>query len=62
MLHCLFGDVYMPHYFDTLPGLDQGWTHFSTLDVVLYQVLRVSEQYSVKKVSVTLSFYLQPRY
>jgi len=40
---------------------DQGWTQCSTLDVVLYQVLRVSEN-SVKKVSVTLLFYLQLRY
>jgi len=31
-------------YVRTLPGLDQGWTHCPTLDVVLYQVLRVSER------------------
>jgi len=34
----------MPKYFNTLPGLDQGWTQCPTLDVVLYQVLRISEQ------------------
>jgi len=35
----------MPQYFRTLPGLiGQGWTRCPTLDVVLYQVLRVSEQ------------------
>jgi len=35
----------MPQYFRTLPGLDQGWTQCPTRDVVvLYQVLRVSEQ------------------
>jgi len=35
----------MPQYFRTLPGLDQGWTKCPyTLDVVLYQVLRLSEQ------------------
>jgi len=34
----------MPQYFRTLPGLDQGWAQCPTLDVVLYQVLRVSEQ------------------
>ena len=28
----------------TLPGLDQGWTQCPTLNVVLYQVLPVSEQ------------------
>jgi len=33
----------MPQYFRTLPGLDQGWTQCPTLDVVLYQVLRISE-------------------
>jgi len=31
----------MPQYFRTLPG--QGWIHCPTLDVVLYQVLQVSE-------------------
>jgi len=41
---CLFEGVCMPQYLRTLPGLDQGWTQCSTLDVVLYQVLRVSEQ------------------
>jgi len=60
-LQCLFECVCMPQYFRTLPDLDQGWTQCSTLDVVLYQVLRVSEN-SVKKVSVTLLFYLQLRY
>jgi len=34
----------MPQYLRTLPGLDQSWTRCPTLDVVLYQVLRVSEQ------------------
>jgi len=34
----------MPQYFRTLPYLDQGWTQCSSLDVVLYQVLHVSEQ------------------
>jgi len=42
--------------------LDQGWTQCPTLDVVLYQVLRVSEQNSVRKVSATLLFYLQTCY
>jgi len=28
----------------TLPGLDHCWTQCPTLDVVLYQALRVSEQ------------------
>jgi len=32
----------MPQYIRTLPG--QGWAQCPTLDVVLYQVLRVSEQ------------------
>jgi len=40
-----FEGVCMPQYFRTLPGLDQGWTQCPALDVVLYQVLRVSEQY-----------------
>jgi len=40
-----FEGVCMPQYFRTPPGLDQGWTQCPTLDVVLYQVLRVSEQY-----------------
>jgi len=35
----------MPQYFRTLPDLDQGWTQCPSLDVVLYQVLWVSEQY-----------------
>ena len=39
-----FEGVCMPQYFRTLPGLVQGWTQCPTLDVVLYQVLRVSEQ------------------
>jgi len=43
-LHCLFEGVCMPQYFRTLPGLDQGWTQCPTLDVVLYQVLQVSEK------------------
>ena len=47
-LQCLFEGVCMPQYFCTLPGLDQGWTQGPTLDVVLYQVLWVSEQYSWK--------------
>jgi len=34
----------MPQYFRTLQDLNQGWTQCPTLDVVLYQVLRVSEQ------------------
>jgi len=34
----------MSQYFHPLPDLDQGWTQCPTLDVVLYQVLRVSEQ------------------
>jgi len=35
----------MPQYFRTLPGLTTaGLKQCSTLDVVLYQVLRVSEQ------------------
>jgi len=34
----------MPYYFRTLPGLDQGWIQCPTLDVVLYLVLRASEQ------------------
>ena len=36
-----FEGVCMPQYFRTLPG--QGWIHCPTLDVVLYQVLQVSE-------------------
>ena len=40
----VFEGLCMPQYFRTLPGLDQGWTQCPTLDVVLYQVLRVSEQ------------------
>jgi len=36
--------VCRPQYFCTLLGLDQGWTQCPTMDVVLYQVLRVSEQ------------------
>ena len=40
----LFEGVCMPQYFHTLPGLDQSWTQYLTMDVVLYQVLRVSEQ------------------
>jgi len=51
----------MPQCFYTLPGLDQGWTQCPTLDVVLYQVLRVANN-SVRKVSVTLLCYLQTRY
>ena len=39
-----FEGVCMPQYFRTLPGLDQDWTQCPTLDVVLYQVLRISEQ------------------
>jgi len=34
----------MPQYFRILPGLDQGWTQCPAPDVVLYQVVRVSEQ------------------
>jgi len=34
----------VPQRIRTLPGLDQGWTQCPTLDVVLYKVLRVSEQ------------------
>jgi len=56
-----FEGVGMPQYFCTLPGLDQGWTQCPTLDVVLYQVLRLVNN-SVRKVSVTLLFYLQTRY
>jgi len=51
----LFEGVSMPHYFRTIPGLDQGWTLCPNLDVALYQVLWVSE-------SVTLLFYLQTHY
>ena len=43
-LQSLFEGVCMPRYFRTLPGLDQGWTQCPTLNVVLYQLLRVSEQ------------------
>jgi len=39
-----FEGVCMPQYLRTLPGLDQDWTQCPTLDVVLYQVLPVSEQ------------------
>ena len=39
-----FEGVFMPQNFYTFPGLDQGWTQCRTLDVVLYQALRVSEQ------------------
>jgi len=41
---CIFSFevVCMPQNFRTLPG--QGWTQCPTVDVVLYQVLRVSEQ------------------
>jgi len=39
-----FEGMWMPQYFRTLPGPDQGWTQCPTLDVVLYEVLRVSEQ------------------
>ena len=43
-LECLFEGVWRPQCFRTLPGLDQGWTQCPyTLDLVLYQVLRVSE-------------------
>jgi len=38
-LHCFFR-AYACHN----TGLDQAWTQCPTLDVVLYQVLRVSEQ------------------
>jgi len=34
----------MPQRIRTSPGLDHCWTQRPTLDVVLYQVLRVSEQ------------------
>jgi len=51
----------MPQYFRILPGLDQGWTQCAAPDVVLYQVVRVANN-SVKKVPVTLLFYLQTRY
>jgi len=34
----------MPQHILTLPGIDQGWSQCPTRDVVLYQVLRVSEQ------------------
>jgi len=34
----------VPQYFRTLAGLVHGWTQCPTLDVVLYEVLRVSEQ------------------
>ena len=59
---CLVEGVCRSQYFRTFPGLDQGWIQCPTLDVVLFQVLRVSEQNSVRKVSVTLLFYLQTRY
>jgi len=39
-----FEGVCMPQCFRTLSGLDQGSTQCPTLDVVLHQVLRVSEQ------------------
>jgi len=51
----------MPRYFRTLPGLDQGWTQCSTLDVVFIKCNGLMNN-SVKKVSVTLLFYLQTRY
>jgi len=41
---CLFEGVCRPQYFRILPGLNQGWTQCPTMDVMLYQVLRVSEQ------------------
>jgi len=56
-LQCLFEGVSIPQCF-TLPGLDQGWTQCPALNVVLYQVVRVS----VKKVSVTLLFYFKTCY
>jgi len=34
----------MPQYFRILADLEQGWTYCLTLNVVLYQVLQVSEQ------------------
>jgi len=34
----------MPQHIPTLPGIDQVWNQCPTQDVVLYQVLRVSEQ------------------
>jgi len=34
----------MPQCFCTLPGLDQDWTQYPNVDVVLYQVSWVSEQ------------------
>jgi len=34
----------MPQYFNALLGLDQGRTQCPILDVVLYQLLSVSEQ------------------
>jgi len=34
----------MPQHFRTLPGIGQGWTQCPNLDVVLYQVLHVTEQ------------------
>jgi len=34
----------------TLHGLDQGWTQCTTLDEVLYQVLRISEKSSYESV------------
>jgi len=40
----VFEGVCMPQYFHTLPGLDQGWIQCPTLNVVSYQVLRVSKQ------------------
>jgi len=40
----VFEGVCMPQYFRTLSGLDQGWIQCPTLNVVLYQVLRVSKQ------------------
>jgi len=34
----------MTQYFRTLSGLEQAWTPCPNLDVVLYEVLLVSEQ------------------
>jgi len=42
--YCLFEGVCIPQHIPTLPGIDQVWTQCPTRDVVLYQVLRVSEQ------------------
>ena len=43
-LQRLFEGVCMPQHFRTLPGIGQGWTQCPNLDVVLYQVLHVTEQ------------------